>query len=105
MKAEEARAEALHRAQTGTSLANDLAVIEGFAERGIEATPRVDVFTYNAWKAQGRQVKKGEKGLRIQTFIKRESKRQTDSDGNPKAYTMPRTVSVFHISQTKGANE
>ena len=38
------------RAVSGTSIKNDLTVIHEFAAMGINATPRVDVFTYNVWK-------------------------------------------------------
>lgn len=69
---------------------NDLLVVAAFEERGIEATPRVDVFTYNAWLAKGRRVKKGEKGVKIFTFIEKKDGSKT-----------PRSVTVFHLSQTE----
>ena len=63
-------AQSYSKAVNGRSCVNDAKVISQFAERGIDATPRVDVFTYNIWRHQkGRQVMKGEKSVRIVTFI------------------------------------
>lgn len=80
----------IEKAQSREFGQNDLLVVAAFEERGIEATPRVDVFTYNAWLAKGRRVKKGEKGVKIFTFIERK-------DGSKQ----PRSVTVFHASQTE----
>ena len=53
-------AQSYSKAVNGSSCVNDAKVISQFAERGIDATPRVDVFTYNIWRHQkGRQVMKG----------------------------------------------
>lgn len=89
----------LNRATSGCSLTNDLAVIAAFAARGIVATPRVDVFTFNAWKALGRSVMKGEKGTRVVTWIpiQRKAADGTKKDGG----MLPRTAYVFHVSQTQ----
>jgi antirestriction protein ArdC len=101
----ERQAEALSRALTGQSWSNFPAIIQGFTARGIpenEIMPRENVFTYQAWKALGRQVRKGEHGVKVITFIKRDKKvKDTETDEvKIKTYSMPRTVSVFHISQT-----
>ena len=59
-KAAQTEAEALSRAQSGQSLTNFPTILEGFMARGIaeaEILPRVNVFTYRAWKAKGRQVR------------------------------------------------
>ena len=101
----ERQAEALSRALTGQSWSNFPAIIQGFMARGIpesEILPRENVFTYQAWKALGRQVRKGEHGIKVVTFIKRDKKvKDTETDEvKIKTYSMPRTVSVFHISQT-----
>ncbi len=91
---------ALVRAVTGQSMANYGAIFEGFAAKGIpeaEVEPRVNVFTYDAWKAQGRQVRKGEHGVKVVTFV--EMSRQSD-DGEPETWRHPRTTTVFHVSQT-----
>ena len=55
--------ESLNRAKNGDSLANYQAIMQGFADKGIAANdiiPRENVFTYNAWLALNRQVRKGE---------------------------------------------
>jgi antirestriction protein ArdC len=101
----ERQTEALSRALTGQSWSNYPAIIQGFMDRGIpesEILPRENVFTYQAWKALGRQVRKGEHGVKVVTFIKRDKKvKDTDTDEvKIQTYSMPRTVSVFHISQT-----
>jgi hypothetical protein len=92
--------EALIRATTGASVANYSAIFAGFEAKGIPASeiePRVNVLTYNAWKAKGRQVRKGEHGVRVFTFISGE--RQTES-GERKSFRSPRAATVFHVSQT-----
>ena len=94
----EIQAEALTRAKSGQSVANFAAIFQGFMERGIpeaEIQPRVNVLTYNAWKAVGRQVRKGERGVRVITWIERAGK-----DGESDRVRFARHVSVFHISQT-----
>jgi hypothetical protein len=93
MKATAALAEqSYNKAVNGRSAVNDAKVISQFAERGIDATPRVDVFTYNIWRHQkGRQVMKGEKSVRIVTFI--EDKKTGEK--------RRKTACVFHISQTE----
>ncbi len=99
------QAEALSRALTGQSWSNFPAIIQGFKTRGIpedQIMPRENVFTYQAWRALGRQVRKGEHGIKVVTFIKRDKKTEDSETGEVKlqTYSMPRTVSVFHISQT-----
>ena len=62
----EQQSEALSRATNGDSRLNYPAIINGFEAKGItDAEPRVNVFTYNAWKAKGRQVLKGEHGIKV----------------------------------------
>jgi hypothetical protein len=56
--------------------------------------PRVNVFSYNAWKANGRQVRKGEHGVKCLTFI-------TKTGKNGREERRPWTVTVFHVSQTE----
>ena len=104
-KVNERQAEALSRALTGQSWSNFPAIIQGFKSRGIpeeQILPRENVFTYQAWRALGRQVRKGEHGVKVVTFIKRDKKTEDTKTGEVKlqTYSMPRTVSVFHISQT-----
>ena len=90
--------ESLNRAKNGDSLANFPAIISGFMDKGINANdiiPRVNVFTYNAWKALGRQVNKGEHGVKVVTWI----------DAHDKTTGLPtklcRSSTVFHVSQTE----
>ena len=107
MTKQEQQTEALARAVGGLSSRNYAAIIEGFAARGIhDAEPRRNVFTYAAWRELGRQVtkrpkgvEKGEWGIPIVTFIactKKGSNGQKDEK-----YTRPKTVHVFHVSQTE----
>ena len=102
MNKQEIQKEALNRATTSASMANYGAIIAGFVEKGISANeilPRENVFTYNAWQALNRQVKKGEKGIKITTWIKIKVK-ETGAES-----TRPKSTTVFHISQTKGNDE
>src|SRR5438034_10027158 len=69
---EEIQREALSRAASGQSLANWPAIIHGFAAKGIpesDIRPRENVFTYHAWRALGRQVRRGEHGVKVTTFV------------------------------------
>ncbi len=100
------QAEALQRAVTNQSLSNYPTIFQGFMARGIPETdilPRENVFTYAAWRALGRQVCKGEHGVRICTFVPMESKEKDPETGEVKVKTSsrPRMTTVFHISQTK----
>lgn len=104
-KVNERQTEALSRALTSQSWSNFPAIIQGFTIRGIpedQIKPRENVFTYQAWRALGRQVRKGEHGVKVITFIKRDKKTKDPETGEVKfeTYSMPRSVSVFHISQT-----
>ena len=95
---------ALRRAEDNSSVANEVSVIEQFVDRGLDADdvlPRVNVLTYNAWRAKGRQVRRGERGVRITTWIPVE--RKTPS-GKVKDGVRPKSASVFHVSQTDPAN-
>lgn len=100
--------EALSRATSGFTPSNYPAIYQGFMDKGIpedEIKPRINVFTYEAWKALGRQVRKGEHGVKIVTYIDR-SKKETDSEtGEQKevSYRYPWHTTVFHISQTDPA--
>src|SRR5690349_24887001 len=101
---EQAQQEALGRAVSGQSYSNFPAIFRGFAAKGIpesEIKPRENVFTFDAWKALGRVVRRGEHGVKIVTFIDTASK-ETDSDtGERKLIRRPWTTTVFHISQTE----
>ena len=69
---QELQQEALSRAVSGQSVCNYREIFAGFMARGIpeeDIKPRENVFTYNAWRALGRQVRKGEHGVKCLTFI------------------------------------
>lgn len=93
--------EALHKALSGQSLMNYRAIMEGFAEKGIvpqDVKPRENVFTFNAWKALGRCVKKGEHGVKVCTWVRTKGKA---AEEDSKARKIPWQTTVFHISQTE----
>ena len=101
------QAEALSRAATGQSLANVPAIIAGFTAKGIpeaDIKPRENVFTFDAWKALGRVVRRGEHGVKITTFIESKSKEIDKDTGEPRLIRRPWTTTVFHISQTEPIN-
>lgn len=89
--------DALLRARSGNSALNYQAILSGFMAKGIpssEIIPRENVLTYNAWQAINRQVRKGEKGVKVVSWIK-----IIDKTG---AETMrPTSATVFHLSQTE----
>jgi antirestriction protein ArdC len=95
-------AEALSRAISGQSVANYAQIYREFMARGIaesEIKPRENVFTYNAWRALGRQVRRGEHGVKVLTFI--DCQKKDEATGEVKeTYRRPWTTTVFHISQT-----
>lgn len=91
------QAAALGRAREGRMCANDLLIVAAYAAKGIDAHPRVDVFTFNAWKALNRHVKKGEHGIKVLTYTHKDS---VKSDGITKEYSFPVSAVVFHVSQT-----
>lgn len=105
----EQQTEALDRARTGQALTNYPAIYSGFLAKGIaesDIKPRENIFTFNAWKALGRSVKKGEHGIKVVTFITCQGKADVDSgETEPSTYRRPHTTTVFHISQTELTSE
>ena len=103
---EQLQQEALTRAAAGQSLANWPAIIHGFAAKGIpesDILPRENVFTYHAWRALGRQVRRGEHGVRVVTFVStdRTEPVETGDDAPRKpGRRRPWSATVFHVSQT-----
>lgn len=100
--ATEMQQQALQNATCNTSLANYGTIIIGFAEKGIpecDIKPRENVFTFNAWVALGRQVKKGEHGIKVTTWIPM-SKKDANGEAQPIG-RKPRMTTVFHVSQTE----
>jgi len=104
MTNQEIAQEALHRATASQAWTNYPTIFEGFTLKGIpehEIEPRVNVFTYHAWRALGRQVKKGEKGVKVTTWINCTKKVKGDNgEEEEKHYKRPKMTTVFHISQT-----
>ena len=115
MNAHERNQEALTRAVSGQTWSNYPAIFDGFIRKGkpeADIRPRENVFTYNAWRALGRQVRKGEHGVKIVTYIDCESKgRKTEQTENVddqeqqqarknRHCSRPWTTTVFHVSQT-----
>ena len=88
---------ALERAQDGRVCANDLLIIATYAARGIDAHPRVDVFTFAAWKALHRHVRRSEHGVHIASYARRE---EVKPDGTTEEHSFPTSAVVFHVSQT-----
>jgi hypothetical protein len=96
----ELKNEALERACASQALTNYPAIFEGFMAKGIaesEIQPRENVFTFHAWKALGRSVKRGEHGVRVVTFITCQGKAHVDAadpDAEPITYRRPHTTTV-----------
>jgi hypothetical protein len=109
---EEIQQEALARAASGQSLGNWPAIFAGFVAKGIaesDIRPRENVFTYHAWRALGRQVRRGEHGVKVVTFVAIDRtapapSESTDGESNPQrrpsSGRRPWTATVFHVSQT-----
>jgi hypothetical protein len=103
-KESQSRQEALTRAVSGQSLTNFPAIFQGFLTKGIaesEIKPRENVFTFDAWKALGRVVRRGEHGVKVVTFIESRSKEIDADTGERKVIRRPWTTTVFHVSQTE----
>lgn len=99
--------ESLKRAVSGQSFTNFPAIFQGFAAKGVpesEIKPRENVFTFQAWKALGRVVRRGEHGVKICTFIESKSKEIDRDTGERKIIRRPWTTTVFHITQTEPLN-
>lgn len=115
MNKQEIQQQALANARGNQSLMNYGPIFEGFMAKGIPEAliaPRENVFTYNAWLALGRQVRKGEHGIKVVTFIEcteKQAQRRANTVGQTvqvertetgKVYRRPWSTTVFHISQT-----
>lgn len=99
---EQERAEALSRAVSGQTMSNYPAISQGFTAKGIsesEIHPQENVFTFDAWKALGRYVRKGEHGVKVVTFI--ECSKENKETGQKESFRRPWTTTVFHVSQTE----
>src|ERR1700723_3615694 len=86
------RLESLKRAVTGQSLTNFPAIFQGFAAKGIaenEIKPRENVFTFDAWKALGRVVRRGEHGVRVGRMTESKSKETVQDTADRKIPARP----------------
>ena len=93
--------ESLNRAVNGKSFQNEMLAIVEFESAGFtDVRPRENVFTFNAWKALGRVVKKGEHGVKVVTWIPIRTK-ETDENGEQIVKTIPKTTTLFHVNQTE----
>jgi hypothetical protein len=105
---EQIQQDALGRAIGGQSMTNFVPIFHGFIAKGIpedEIKPRENVFTYHAWRALGRQVRRGEHGVKVSTWVPMDKKTgEIDPDtGQEKKVKLGRrawTATVFHVSQT-----
>lgn len=70
-------------------------------ERGCNCQPYIDWFTFNRWIAQGKCVKKGEKGIRLVAYQKRTVEDKQKADGSKKEILTPARVYVFCRCQIK----
>src|SRR5579863_10428839 len=85
--------EALSRAVKGLSIGNYPAIFALFIAKGIPETaikPRENVFTYQAWRALGRQVRRGEHGVKVVTFV--EMAKENRETGEKQSFRRPWTT-------------
>lgn len=105
MTKQELQSEAYSRAVGNGSTRNYTTIISGFVAKGISSDdiiPRENVFTFHAWKAQGRQVRRGEHGVKITTWIPMKNRKDTtEPKEKDKIRLRPKTAVVFHVSQTE----
>jgi hypothetical protein len=85
-------------------MSNYPTIYGGFMQKGIpesEIKPRENVFTYHAWRALGRQVRRGEHGVKVLTFV--DCQKKDEQTGELKErFRRPFSTTVFHIRrQTK----
>jgi hypothetical protein len=99
---QEIQIDALDKARNGNSLMNYRTIYEEFEAKGIppdDILPRQNVFTYNAWLALNRQVKKGEHGVKVCTWV---PVTKTDkTTGEKEKFKRPKLTTVFHVTQTE----
>jgi hypothetical protein len=107
-RAAERWAAALNRAVSGQSLANYGLIFDGFMAQGIgedEIEPRVNVFTWGAWKAKGRQPRRDEREnfVTVQTWrpVFGDVEQRDGSTRKGKTGMVPTTAKVFHVTQTE----
>ena len=99
---EQMEQEALGRAVGSQVLTNYPTIFRGFMARGIpegDIRPRENVFTYHAWRALGRQVRRGEKGVKVTTWAPITEKNEETGERKVTG-KRPWSAVVFHVSQT-----
>lgn len=104
MTKQEKAQQALSKVYQSQSLINYPTIFEGFMEKGLpmhDIKPKENVFTFQAWRALGRYVKKGEHGVKVITWI--DTEKIVEKDGNAEVVygKRPWTSTVFHVSQTE----
>jgi antirestriction protein ArdC len=95
--------QALQNATTSNSLTNYQTIYAGFIAKGISADdilPRENVFTFHAWRALGRTVRRGEHGVSVCTWVPM-SRRNPDTGETETLGRRPKSTTVFHVSQTE----
>lgn len=105
-KQRQARAHrALSRARSGGSLYNDMDAERQARDAGYpDAQARVNLLTFKAWQALGRNVRKGEKSCaKVVTWIPAGKVVGRDPEtGDPiREGKRPWTAYLFHVSQTE----
>src|SRR5215470_16900118 len=100
---EQMQQEALGRAIGNQSTMNYAAIFQGFMEKGIpedQILPRENVFTYHAWRALGRQVRRGEHGVKVTTWIPTERKERDKVTGEAwRPSRSIRSANIFLVSR------
>jgi len=72
------------------------------AELGLEGTPYLDAKTYDGWKENGFQVKRGEHSqITGLTWIDINNKKQDENEDENSGYKMPKAYNLFHRTQVK----
>lgn len=99
--------EALDRGSRLGPNSNDSTVLMAFSARGIPVEdietfgPAQNVRTYKAWRSLRRQVRKGEKSVRLTVWRPIVDKKRIDpKTGEPTKRSCPVSACVFHVSQT-----
>lgn len=103
MTTKDMQMEALDRARSGQKLTNLPTIYREFMARGIaeaDIQPRVNVLTYNAWRALNRHVRRGEKGVHIITFLPTSEKKDSEGTVVHRGGSRPWSAIVFHVTQT-----
>ena len=95
--------ECLYRIQSNPSAGNFQMVYLQLEARGIpiaDIDPKVNVLTYKAWLAKGRQVRKGEKSITVATWIVIEPK-PGQKEGHQQRLLEDQRVLVALVSTSK----